>query len=115
MTNTKFNSIMDTQSTSEEAVSASQLFGSVRLLPFVGNLPVPKIQLREPLPDGEYGVHLFCSGCGLVQPVLKPAIPAITGRTLGSYEGMYIQVERCEFDGSDHLVGARLLPIPMDS
>ena len=96
-------------------MSAGQLFGTVRFLPVVGNMPVPKQQLREPLPDGGYGIHLFCSGCGLVQPVLSAAIADIVGEKRVSYEGMYIEVTRCEFDGSESLLGARLVPIPMDS
>ena len=106
--------------TTEESVTTQQLFGAVRYLPLIGSLPPPLAQLRSPLPQadaraGEYGLYLFCSGCGAVQPVLKSAIAELAGETKDSYNGFYLQAERCDVDGSDELVGLRLLPVPMDS
>ena len=89
-----------------------QLFGSVRRLPVIGNLPVPVAELLKPLPDTDYATHFFCSGCGTVLPVLKSAVVQMVGKDLLTYEHDYIAVERCDLC-NDQFVGAQFKKIPV--
>jgi hypothetical protein len=95
----------------DEDMVKKQLFGSVRRLPVIGDLPVPSARLRDPLPDEDYGLFFFCSGCGTVLPVLPSAIKAIAGEEMDNYENLYIAVERCDLCHG-RFVNARLSEIP---
>lgn len=90
---------------------SGQLFGTIRRLPVIGDLPVPVAELFKSLPDPDYATHFFCSGCGTVLPVLKGAVVQIAGSELPAYENHYIAVERCDLC-NDHFVGAQFNKIP---
>jgi hypothetical protein len=104
----------DTNDKGGAMTTQGQLFGQVRRLPVIGNLPVPASRLRAQLPSDDYGLFFFCSGCGTVLPVLKTAVQDIAGEERDSYDGQYIATERCDLC-EGQFQEARLAEIPMDS